>query len=210
VQRYEAILSNGTRFVLYEESYFNDKRVFFEHHRSNLLAFYEALGKSGLPVLITDLRDRITWTLENVALLHAWLKEHQGHCESGYIETLSSREKLLGYAENCISGIEAFLREEVSQIASAGLNPWNVVGNYKNLAFIVRPTCASLERLRSSLDVLLVDSIMHCIRTPYESIDGLSDLLAYSNSPHDQLTSDGLLRRVRGTLAEIGRRRMAI
>ncbi|MEM7738578.1 MAG: hypothetical protein AAF267_22625 [Deinococcota bacterium] len=63
---------------LFDESYYNDKRVFAVTHYRHLNAVCKQIVNEGLPLMVKDLQTQELIHLETLAQLDAWLKEHQG------------------------------------------------------------------------------------------------------------------------------------
>ena len=77
VMRYLARFSDQSEFLLFEEAYYNDKRVFWEVHQKNLQRFCEEMKTKGIPIQVKDRETGDIIRFPSTEQFRQWYIDHQ-------------------------------------------------------------------------------------------------------------------------------------
>jgi len=196
--RFEVKFSNGSKYSLYGKDYYNDKRVFWEDHRSNLIGFCSNVCEKGIPLEVYDKELEVTTKFKNKVEFENWFKENQSPEPCNCFEDVFDDQSFYKRGKKDISEMKDFISNEIDRLKKKPFNVWSVDSGYKILKMKSKVGLASIKVIKdcwdeNKIDENLIKELELIYNIPNQPFIESFTLLNYTRQKHENIDPKDLI-----------------
>jgi len=205
--RFIVEFKDRSKFLLFGEEFFNDKRVFSNMHYSQLISFREEVCKKDKPIKVFDKKTKKSFKYLNSKDFDNWFFVNQSNNLDFGFSYLTRKSAIFFEAKKRIEMMIIFLEEELNTLKTESLNPWRIDGGYKYLLEQTTLAICSLDRIRLENKHLenwkYFDVLIEYFTIPSKLKYKNETIISIAKLKHEELNADLLINLCEMNLREL-------